>query len=387
MGDLNAQVGADNYGMERFMGKNGLGSRYENGDLLVDFCNANRLVIGGTVFKHKTCNKVTWVHPDGHTENQMDHIMIQQRWRKSMCDVRNIRNADVGSDHHLVVMSLKLKTAAVLRQSQNAARNPKFNTNALSDPDISRSYTLNCRASSLNVSVDSDVDEMWGEIKSVFMEAGSETVPRRARVSDSWIYQDTWEKIELRKLLKLQINAETDVQRKAELRNEYRIAHKMVYRCVRRDRRVRKDGLADNAKKAARRGDIRELYQIAKEVVRKKSNNNHPVIDMDGTLLGAEVPQLNIDIEPPLVAEIETAINLLKNNKAAGLDGVPAEFLKADPATAANILHQLIQSFWENETYPREWKDGVIVKVPKKVISRTATIGVVLPFCPVSRQL
>ncbi|XP_055916417.1 craniofacial development protein 2-like [Eupeodes corollae] len=92
MGDLNAQVGADNYGLERVTIKNGFWSRNENGDMLVDFCNENLLVIGGTVFKHKTCNKVTWVHPDGHTENQIDHIMIQQRWRKSMCDVRNIRN-------------------------------------------------------------------------------------------------------------------------------------------------------------------------------------------------------------------------------------------------------------------------------------------------------
>ncbi|XP_055910599.1 craniofacial development protein 2-like [Eupeodes corollae] len=95
-------------------GKKWLGSRNENGGMLVDFCNADHLVIGGTVFKHKTCNKVTWVLPDGHTENQIEYIMIQQRWRKSMCDVRNIRNADVGSNPHLVVMSLNLKTAAVL---------------------------------------------------------------------------------------------------------------------------------------------------------------------------------------------------------------------------------------------------------------------------------
>ncbi|XP_055907616.1 uncharacterized protein LOC129942628 [Eupeodes corollae] len=250
MGDLNVQVGAD--GLERVIRKHGLGSRNENLDMPVDFCNENRLVICGTVLKHKTCNKVTWVQSDRHTENQIDHILIHQRWRKSMCDVRNIRNADVGSDHHLVVMSLKLKTATVLRQSQNA---PK---------QLSEKEATTIIHGTLLISIE--------------------------------------------------------------------------------------------------------------DQLRRWKDHFCALLNEDPVEQSAEVPQLNemprsfrgIDIKPPSVAEIETAINLLKNNKVAGLDGVPAEFLKADPATAASILHPLIQTVWENETYPREWKDGVIVKVSKK---------------------
>ena len=60
MGDANAKVGRENVGREDVMGKEGLGDRNENGDLFIDFCAQNELVIGGTLFKHKNIHKYTW---------------------------------------------------------------------------------------------------------------------------------------------------------------------------------------------------------------------------------------------------------------------------------------------------------------------------------------
>lgn len=69
MGDLNAKVGNDNTGFEQTMGKHGLDVMNDNGKRFEEFCVENRLVIGGTVFPHKNCHKVTWVSPDRHTQN------------------------------------------------------------------------------------------------------------------------------------------------------------------------------------------------------------------------------------------------------------------------------------------------------------------------------
>ena len=52
MGDLNAKVGHCNRGYESVMGRHGLGNMNENGERFADFCSANELVIGGTVFPH-----------------------------------------------------------------------------------------------------------------------------------------------------------------------------------------------------------------------------------------------------------------------------------------------------------------------------------------------
>ena len=51
MGDMNAKVGMDNTGREEVMGMHGARAEMnENGERWVDFCQANELVIGGTLF-------------------------------------------------------------------------------------------------------------------------------------------------------------------------------------------------------------------------------------------------------------------------------------------------------------------------------------------------
>ncbi len=91
------------------MGSHGCGVINNNGELLVDFWQNNNLVIGGTIFPHKDKHKLPWVSPDKRTVYQIDHILINNKWRTSMQDVRVYRGADAYSDHYLVKTSIKLK--------------------------------------------------------------------------------------------------------------------------------------------------------------------------------------------------------------------------------------------------------------------------------------
>jgi hypothetical protein len=56
----------------------------------------------------------------------------------------------------------------------------------------------------------------------------------------------------------------------------------------------------------------------------------------------------------------------VKNGGAAGPDHIPAEVLKADPYAEADILLLLFQDIWQKEKFPKEWKEGIIIKVTKK---------------------
>ena len=47
----------------------------------------------------------------------------------------------------------------------------------------------------------------------------------------------------------------------------------------------------------------------------------------------------------------------LPNNKAAGIDGIPAECYKANSKQSATLLHALIKDDWENESFKNEWAD------------------------------
>ena len=97
MGDMNAKVGMDNTGREEVMGKHG--ARTEMNDNVVrcaDFCQANELVIGGTLFPHKECHKRTWRSPDGVIGNHIDHLAFSRRWRNSLQDIRVLRGQTLG---------------------------------------------------------------------------------------------------------------------------------------------------------------------------------------------------------------------------------------------------------------------------------------------------
>ena len=85
MGDFNAQVGNNNQDSEHIMGRYGLPcDENKNGQLLIELCGKNGLVIGGTVFPHKEGHKVTWISSDKDKQrgNQIEHICIKPELEK-----------------------------------------------------------------------------------------------------------------------------------------------------------------------------------------------------------------------------------------------------------------------------------------------------------------
>ena len=59
MGDFNAKIGKDNTGYEEVMGKHGLGEINENGERFAETCALNKIVIGGSIFPHKSYLGIT----------------------------------------------------------------------------------------------------------------------------------------------------------------------------------------------------------------------------------------------------------------------------------------------------------------------------------------
>ena len=108
MGDFNAKIEMDNTGYKDIMGTHGLGQMNEKGERFADLCALNQLVIGDSIFPHKRIHKATWTSPNHITENQIDHICIRRKFRRSWLDVPVMRGADVSSDHHLLMTTVRL---------------------------------------------------------------------------------------------------------------------------------------------------------------------------------------------------------------------------------------------------------------------------------------
>lgn len=397
MGDLNAKVGNDNTDYERVMGKHGLGTRNDNGERLVDFCAMNNLVIGGTLFTHQDIHKLTWNSPNGRDKNQIDHLMINGMWRRSLLDVRVKRSADVGSDHHLVTALIQMK---LKKNNARSATQARFDTQRLRDNTMKATFIseLRNRFSILqNVNDQQDVDTAWKQVAAIYTESSKESIGHREKkTKKDWIQQETLDAINERREIKKRLLQAKSPRLRERLEEMYREEHRKVKRLARRDKRDAMDHLASKAEEAAAQGEQGQVHKITRQVCGKfRGSSGGPIKDRQGKLLTTEkeqeerwaehfrevlnrpppdetadipeaVEDLNINTNPPTKEEIVTTIKTLKNGKSPGHDNLDAELFKADPELAADILQPLFSAVWESEKVPEDWTKGVIVKIPKK---------------------
>ena len=109
LGDLDAVVGGDNTDLEHVMGKHGLGTINDNGAKLIKFCVEHDLTIGGTMYRHTHKGTLKSSDQLGEESAQVDHICISSAHKSCLRDVRVKKDADVLSDHYLLLAELIMK--------------------------------------------------------------------------------------------------------------------------------------------------------------------------------------------------------------------------------------------------------------------------------------
>ena len=390
LGDLNARVGVENEGRERVIGKNGYGIINDNGERLCSFCEENDLVVGGSLFPHKDIHKTTWNSPNGVTKSQIDHILINGRWRSSLKDVKVYRGADIASDHSLVIAKVRLKLRKNRKQNE---RGRQFDTNKLKNADTKQAFQheLKNRFEVLANDQEMNIDIF----NQAFRETSEKVIGFKKKKKEEWISSETWERIDERKGIKQKINSTRSERIKAQLKQLYSEKDKEVKRSAKQDKNNYVEQLAAEAEDAAAKQDLKTLYRITKNLKGTFSNNDMPVKDSEGNLLAselerlerwkqhfdtilnrpeplerAEIPEAEVDIVidtgPPSLQEVKTAIKCMKSGKAPGADGITAEMLKVDEEETPRLLTEIFNQIWESEEIPETWKIGLIVKLPKK---------------------
>jgi hypothetical protein len=59
----------------------------DNGARVVNFATSKNLVVKSTMFLHGKIHKYTRTSPEGNTQNQIDHVLIDRKWHSSILDV------------------------------------------------------------------------------------------------------------------------------------------------------------------------------------------------------------------------------------------------------------------------------------------------------------
>ena len=101
LGDWNNVVGEESY--KNTVGSHGLGRRNHRGQMLIDFCERNGLIVTNTWFKKPKRRLYTWKAPGDWSLHQLDYILVKHRFRNSVKDVQTLPGTDIDSDHNLLV--------------------------------------------------------------------------------------------------------------------------------------------------------------------------------------------------------------------------------------------------------------------------------------------
>lgn len=386
-GDWNARAGKSDGLSQGAVGKFGLGDRCTNGDRMVNFATSNKLVLTNTRFDHPVHHITTWYSNDGRTSSQIDYIMVRSRWSCCVLDSRVFRGAETGnlngSDHMLVRAKLRLR----LKSLDKLQPVKKLDVGKLRCGATAAKFQveLSNRFEGLPLlDRESPPEEHWEQFKSHVRDVAHKELGGRRPARKEWISPDTI----------------TLVEKTRDARNagnpDFKSLRRQAARSARSDLNKYWQTVAAEMEQAASVGDSRKLYQLLKSTTKGNGCRNETLLDANGvpishladrtkrwkqhfeTLLNHEppsqrppsdimnAPTYDANCEPPTEDEIREAIKKLKNNKASGEDGLPAEIYKSCPDLMARWLHRILGAVWHSEKVPQDWSDSILLPFFKK---------------------
>ena len=151
----------------------------------------------------------------------------------------------------------------------------------------------------------------------------------------------------------------------------------------------------NNIESCLRKNNSKKAYQLVKDLTTTKHGRSTTIQDKNGknlteepeilkrwteycselyndTISCIELEILNVppatdnDNYPILRTEVEAAIHSLQKGKAAGVDNIPAELVKAGGETIVNVLLDICNKIWTSGEWPKPWTQSLVITLPKK---------------------
>ncbi|CAG2225172.1 unnamed protein product [Mytilus edulis] len=165
-----------------------------------------------------------------------------------------------------------------------------------------------CCVSRLNVK-DSSIEKKWENIKEVYQNTSEKIIGFRKSSSKQWLTSDTWKAVDERAKLKEKVLSTRSSRLKEQTQKEYAEKDKEVKKRARKDKKNHLEERAEEAEKAAARGDLSTVYKITKELC-GQSKQPPPVKDNNGKIITTEREQAarsyNVDVDKVSISGISS---------------------------------------------------------------------------------
>ena len=400
LGDMNAKVGKETI-FRPTIGTESLHTESnDNGVRLVEFAISKGMTVSSTKFPHKNVHKATWQSPDGITQNQIDHVLIDTRHGSDILDVRSYRGADVDSDHFLV--RAKCRQRISVARMERGTRRQRFNGQKLVGGGecvrrIREEFACHLKEQLVSEKAKgqeaTDIEGEWRILKAAVTATAEEVVGfQQVERRDPWFNDECKVTIEERNEARKKM-----LQRETRANcSEYSRLRAIAKSVCRREKRKWEKKKVEEIQDLARRKETRKMYSKISEEKKGFQARTSMCNDKEGNLMvegmrvverwaehfeellngtnGSGVTTGNVqeqvetdpDVIDPSLRETEEAISSMKNHKAPGEDMITAEIFKYGGDELKRELHDIITRIWQEEQMPREWGVALICPIHKK---------------------
>lgn len=381
MGDFNAKVGKEK--VEGCTGEFGLGIRNERGDRLIEFSQSEKFVITNTFFKLPKRRLYTWKSPADTTDhvvrNQIDYILVKERYRNSIISVKTYPGADVGSDHNPLVASMRVKMKKLIRKTQNT----KIDAKRLKEPEIKQRMTEEVNKNLMRVRKQifetNETDAKWNIMETTITETQRTILnPTTTNKKKPWMTDYILQLMENRRGYK----------------NKDQIKYKEIHRQIHKEIKHAKEKWlteqCNEIEEYQRKHDSFKEHKKIKEITHTYRKRNIGVLkDTDGRIIidvkeklrtwikyieelfeddRAEETQINNQNNtylPILQEELRHALKNTKNGKSTGPDQIPVETLKCLNEETIELILNLFNSVYTSGIIPKQWLLSTFCTLPK----------------------
>lgn len=406
MGDFNARVGSDYKVHAGIIGQHGLGRCNFNGELLLDFCARNNLVVTNTMFRHPRYLRGTWQHPRSKHWHMLDYIISSKKHQSMVMDTRVMRSADCSTDHRLVRSRIKI-TSQKRRFRHQRPKNitkKKLDVAVLKDAKRRDQFAKSMDDALGNTQIQDEktsIEDHWAAFRDTVFETATVELGTKKNRRFDWFDENDAEIQSLveekRKAYAQLIGQDPKTPTGMKLKQKYNTLKADLQRQVRRLKDEWWRQRAEEIQDLHDRHNIHGMFKAINRLCGPPSRSPQTVKDLDGKILTdpqeilqrwtahfdkllnqfseidekvlENIPQRPVDeslAAPPTLDEVKKAFERLKNNRCTGEDGIPAEVFKYGGETLLKVFHQLICRIWQTTSVPQQWKDALFIKLFKK---------------------
>jgi endonuclease/exonuclease/phosphatase family metal-dependent hydrolase len=376
LGDFNAQIGRErkykktvgDYPAHKFTNKNGV--------RFVELCQQNNLKILSTSLRKNPKKQKTWRSPIYHLgEFQIDHVAISYDYQKEIHDVQVRRGANIDSDHYLT--RIKIKFTPKRKFNRKTPMFPKFDLYRIKDSKITEKW-------------EEQPADNWEKFQTKIIKTAKDLIPLHKQPKHPWWNQECENALEERKKAFLNYNC----KRSEETQKKFFEVRKQTSKILRQNKRKYVNDQLESIEDNFKNYNTHDFYKTFANQIKGYSPQNLCFRKQDGKLaltnkencqelatyfsqlLNCPEPKERFpkiqpentpeNSSPPTQEEINLHIKKLKNNKAAGEDGIVAELLKNLGPNSLKEITQIIQNIWQTEKIPEDWKTALIHPLHKK---------------------